>query len=87
MEITADILDPKEMNHELLQRLDEELVERERNAALAEVVTGCWCSPGVMKLVHSHAAHNAPTKTFRQKISGRNLNFPAKIDTFQRTPE
>jgi hypothetical protein len=80
MEITADIVDPKEMNHELQQRLGEELVEWERNAALVKVVEGCWCNPRVMKLVHSHAAHNAPVKTFR-------INFPAKIDTFRHTLE
>jgi hypothetical protein len=32
---------------------------------------------------------NFPPKTFRQKLklSGKNRYFPAKIDTFRRTPE
>jgi hypothetical protein len=74
------LLIPEEMNHELQQRLDKELAERERNAALVEVVVmGCWCSPQVMKLVHSHAAH-APMKTFQQNFLAK--NFLVEIKTF-----
>jgi hypothetical protein len=86
MEITADVVDPKEMNCELQQRLGEELVEQERNAALAERdwygVLVQSCSPRVMKPVHRVVMLHI---MFPRKLSSK--NFPAKIDTFRHMPE